>query len=61
MVLLLRMDFSCQRALGAGEERNQTIVEYLCFPCKCSRLICVEVDMIIPILQMKLGLRPYSR
>lgn len=60
--LLLMVNVSCQRGLGAGEERKQTFAECLCFPRKCSVLIFAEVDTLIPILQTrKLGLGPHSR
>lgn len=49
--LLLMVGFSCQRGLGAEEERKQTFAECLCFPCQCPLLIFVEGDTVILILQ----------
>ena len=53
MPLLLMVNFSCQRALGAGEEMKQTFAECLCLLHKCSLIIFAEVDTPIPVLQAR--------
>lgn len=53
MALLLMVNFSCQRGLGAGEETKQTFAECLCLLHKCSLIIFAEVDTPILVLQTR--------